>query len=85
MTSKEALTKLYIQLHKRKRRTKKEIIDGHEQYEKIYEDLKILEIIKKHYDKNSLFVTMGTALSFWIDKSDPDFEKVKEWLEDEKE
>lgn len=48
----------------------------------IENELEILEIIKKHYDKNSLFVTMGTALSFWIDKSDPDFEKVKEWLKE---
>lgn len=58
-----------------------------ESFDKVKEkknDLKILEIIKKHYDKNSLFVTMGTALSFWIDKSDPDFEKVKEWLKDDK-
>ena len=42
--------------------------------------LEVLEILKKHYDKDSLVVSTGRFISFYIYNEDTDFEKVKEWL-----
>ncbi len=42
--------------------------------------LEMLEILKKYYDKDSLTLSF---ISFYIDKEDTDFNKVKEWLENE--
>ena len=53
-----------------------------ENYE-LNKKLEILEILKKHYDKDSLVVSIGRFISFYIYNEDTDFEKVKEWLEDE--
>lgn len=50
-----------------------------ENYE-LNKKLEILEILKKHYDKDSLTLSF---ISSYIDKEDTDFEKVKEWLENE--
>ena len=52
--------------------------------EKIEKDLKVLEILKKHYDKDSLIVSLNSFISFHIYKDDKDFNKVKEWLENDK-
>ena len=51
--------------------------------QEINEKLEILEILKKHYDKNSLVVSIGRLISFYIYNGDTDFEKVKEWLEND--
>ena len=58
-----------------------ELIEAREKLEK---DLKVLEILKKHYDKDSLVVSIGRFISFYIYNEDTDFKKVKEWLENEK-
>ena len=47
-------------------------------------DLEILEILKKHYNVNSLTISLDSFISFFVYKTDKDFEKIKEWL-DEKE
>lgn len=83
MTSKEALTQLYIQVHKRKRRTRKEIIDGHEQYEKIYKDLVVLDILKKcNNEINTLYYgcVFNARLEYKI--TDKECKLVKEWLKE---
>ena len=51
--------------------------------EKIEKDLELLEILKKHYDKDSLIVSLGEFISFHIHNDDKDFNKVKEWLEND--
>ena len=53
-----------------------------EEYETIKKDLEILEIIKRHCDFSSP-LSMDYFIEFFIYNSDEDFEKVKEWLEDE--
>ena len=53
-----------------------------ENYE-LNKKLEILEILKKHYDKDSLVVSIGRFISFYIYNEDTDFNKVKEWLENE--
>ena len=45
--------------------------------------LKMLKILKKHYNLNSLVLTLGNIISISINKDDKDFKKVKEWLENE--
>lgn len=49
----------------------------------IEKDLEILEIIKRHCDFSSP-LSMDYFIEFFIYNSDEDFEKVKEWLEDDK-
>ena len=44
---------------------------------------KMLEILKKHYNSDSLIVSLGSFISFYINKDDKDFKEVKEWLENE--
>ena len=43
----------------------------------------MLEILKKHYDKDSLTLSVGCFIHFYIYYKDTDFNKVKEWLENE--
>ena len=43
----------------------------------------MLKILKKHYNLNSLVLTLGNIISISINKDDKDFKKVKEWLENE--
>ena len=52
--------------------------------EKIEKDLKVLDILKKHYDKDSLILSLGDFMSFHIHNDDKDFNKVKGWLENDK-
>ena len=46
--------------------------------------LEILEILKKHYDKDSLLLSVGCFIHFYIYYKDIDFNKIKEWLGNEK-
>ena len=75
MTSKEALEILLAGYYNNA--NYQELIEAREKLEK---DLKVLEILKKHYDKDSLVVSIGRFISFYIYNEDTDFEKVKEWL-----
>ena len=45
--------------------------------------LEMLKILKKHYNLDSLPLTLGSIISISINKDDKDFKKVKEWLENE--
>ena len=45
--------------------------------------LEMLKILKKHYNLDSLTLTLGNIISISINKDDKDFKKVKEWLENE--
>ena len=49
----------------------------------IEKDLEILDILKKHYDNNSLALSLNSFIVFTIHNDDKDFHKIKEWLEDE--
>ena len=60
-----------------------ELQETYEAREAIKKDLELLEILKKHYDFSSLMVSLNNFISFHIDKNDKDFNKVKEWLENE--
>ena len=74
MTSKEALNnikKLFIGSS----------INPEQQFEIVEKDLEILDILKKHYDNNSLALSLNSFIVFTIHNDDKDFKKVKEWLE----
>ena len=87
MNSEEALFELYKQL-KTHRRTTKQIIENKQQYEQIWKDLEVLEIIKKwtliiqenykdSYRKFTQFLCNIHTIGM-----EEDFKKVKEWLEE---
>ena len=44
----------------------------------IEKDLEILEILKKHYNINSLTISLDSFISITINKTDKDFQKIKE-------
>ena len=48
----------------------------------IEKDLELLEILKKHYNVNSLTTSLDSFISISIYKTDKDFEKIKEWLDE---
>lgn len=48
----------------------------------IEKDLELLEILKEHYDVNSLTTSLDSFISISIYKTDKDFEKIKEWLDE---
>ena len=52
-------------------------------YDIVMKDLEVLEILKKHYNKDSLIKSLNSFISFHIYKDDKDFNKVKEWLEND--
>ena len=88
MTSQEALFELYKQL-KTHRRTTKQIIENKQQYEQIWKDLEVLEIIKKwtfiiqeNYKDSYRKFTQFICNIHTIEMNE-DFKKVKEWLENE--
>ena len=54
-----------------------------QEYQELYKKLEMLEILKKHYDKDSLTLSVGCFIHFYIYYKDTDFNKVKEWLENE--
>ncbi|MDD7547259.1 MAG: hypothetical protein PUK09_05855 [Bacilli bacterium] len=79
MTSKEALRKLNFECIR-----SNGIDDEYSKELKIVEkDLEILDILKKHYDNNSLIISLDNFISLHIYKDDKDFNKIKEWLENE--
>ena len=47
----------------------------------IEKDLEILEILKKHYDVNSLTKSLDSFISISICETDKDFEKIKKKYE----
>ena len=49
----------------------------------IERDLEILDILKKHYDNNSLALSLNSFIVFTIYREDKDFQMIKEWLENE--
>ena len=49
----------------------------------IGKDLEILDILKKHYDNNSLALSLNSFIVFTIHNDDKEFNKIKEWLENE--
>ena len=54
-----------------------------QEYQDLYKRLEVLEILKKHYDKDSLTLSVGCFIHFYIYNEDTDFKKVKEWLEND--
>lgn len=52
-----------------------------EEYHELNKKLEILEILKKHYDKDSLLLSVGCFIHLYIYYKDTDFNKIKEWLE----
>ena len=77
MTSKEALEKLNFEC------IRSNGIDDEyaEELNIVEKDLEILNILKKHYDINSLTLSLESFISLYIYKEDKDFNKIKEWLE----
>lgn len=55
----------------------------YEDFDLVKKDLEVLEILKKHYNKDSLIKSLNSFISFHIYKDDKDFNKIKEWLESE--
>ena len=47
-------------------------------------DLEILDILKNHYDNNSLSLSLNSFIVFTIHNDDKEFNKIKEWLENGK-
>ena len=77
MTSKEALKEL--------KENAQEICKWElDRLEIIEKDLEILNILKKHYDNNSLALSLNSFIVFTIHNDDKDFHKIKEWLENER-
>lgn len=61
-----------------------ELQETYEAREAIKKDLELLEILKKHYNVNSLTTSLDSLISITINKTNKDFEKIKEWLENDK-
>lgn len=59
-----------------------ELQETYEAREAIKKDLELLEILKKHYNFSSLTTSLDSFISIYIYKTDKDFEKIKEWLEE---
>ena len=51
--------------------------------QELNEKVVLLDILIKLYEKDSLVVSIGHFISFYIYNEDTDFKKVKEWLENE--
>ena len=49
----------------------------------IEKDLEILDILKKHYDNNSLALSLNSFIVFTIHNDDKEFNKIKEWIEND--
>lgn len=59
-------------------------INPTKQIEIIEKDLEILDILKKHYDNDSLALSLNSFIVFAINNDDKDFNKIKEWIENDK-
>ena len=87
MTSKEAL--YLLMTNQKKVRDDFRFIDlnTHEKvsieecYDIVIKDLEMLEILKKHYNVDSLTLSLNNFITIRILKDDKDFKKVKDWLE----
>ena len=79
MTSKEGLKLLEIRC-RFFAQDDDELQETYEAREAIKKDLELLEILKKHYNVNSLTTSLDSFISFFVYKTDKDFEKIKEWL-----
>lgn len=77
MTDLEALECIVVDLVSKAREHNKDEI------EQIKKSLEILDILKKHYDNNSLVLSLNSFIVFTIHNEDKDFNKIKEWLENE--
>lgn len=78
MTDLEALECIVVDLTpKAKEHNKKEI-------EQVRKSLEILDILKKHYDNDSLALSLNSFIVFTIHNDDKDFNKIKEWLSNDK-
>ena len=76
MTSKQALKEL--------KENAQEICKWElDRLEIIGKDLEILDILKKHYDNNSLALSLNSFIVFTIHRDDKEFNKIKEWLEND--
>ena len=76
MTSKQALKEL--------KENAQEICNWElDRLEIIGKDLEILDILKKHYDNNSLALSLNSFIVFTIHRDDKEFNKIKEWLEND--
>ena len=76
MTSKQALKEL--------KENAQEICKWElDRLEIIEKDLEILDILKNHYDNNSLALSLNSFIVFTIHNDDKDFHKIKEWLEND--
>ena len=81
MTSKEGLKLLEIRC-RFYAQDDDELQETYKAREAIKKDLELLEILKKHYNVNSLTTSLDSFISFFVYKTDKDFEKIKEWLEE---
>ena len=81
MTSKEGLKLLEIRC-RFYAQDEDELQETYEAREAIKKDLELLEILKKHYNINSLTTSLDSFISFFVYKTDKDFEKIKEWLDE---
>ena len=81
MTSKEALEELRCVLVSSQDTKRYSDIFEENLLQPIEKDLEILDILKKHYDNNSLALSLNSFIVFTIHKDDKDFNKIKEWLE----
>lgn len=59
-----------------------ELQETYEAREAIKKYLELLEILKKHYNVSSLTTSLDSFISISIYKTDKDFEKIKEWLDE---
>lgn len=88
MTSKQALFEIYKQA-KSHRRTTKQIIENKQQYEQIWKDLDILEIIKNKNVAISIIPICKNAYDYSMKTigfeglTDKEFKLIKEWLEND--
>ena len=77
MTDLEALECIVVDLTPKAKEHNKEEI------EQVKKSLEVLEILKKHYDNNSLALSLNSFIVFSVHNDDKDFNKIKEWLENE--
>lgn len=78
MTDLEALECIVVDLTPKAKEHNKEEI------EQVKKSLEILDILKKHYDNDSLALSLNSFIVFTIHNDDKDFNKIKEWLSNDK-
>ena len=78
MTDLEALECIVVDLTPKAKEHNKEEI------EQVKKSLEVLDILKKHYDNDSLALSLNSFIVFAINNDDKDFNKIKEWIENNK-